>query len=321
MRISTKDGSCRAAWAALVLVGSALLTACGSVPVNRPVADQVPVCVPAPAVAEVVAPPKPMRAPRVGLALGGGAARGFAHIGVIEVLEENGIHPDIVTGTSAGSFVAAMYAAGRSGKELEAIALNLDESRLTDWAFPGRGMIRGTALADYIREQVGNRTFDQMKIPLGIVATDLDSGKPILFRRGDVGTAVRASSAVPAVFTPVRIGTHEYVDGGLTSPVPVRSAREMGADVIIAVDISQLPDGGATGDALHMLLQTFSIMSRSINELELKEAEIVLHPKLTGVAGTDFTLRKKNIEAGREAALAALPAIRAKVAMQVPLIR
>ena len=321
MRISTKDGSCRAAWAALVLVGSALLTACGSVPVNRPVADQVPVCVPAPAVAEVVAPPKPMRAPRVGLALGGGAARGFAHIGVIEVLEENGIHPDVVTGTSAGSFVAAMYAAGRSGKELEAIALNLDESRLTDWAFPGRGMIRGNALADYIREQVGNRSFDQLKIPLGIVATDLDSGKPILFRRGDVGTAVRASSAVPAVFTPVRIGTHEYVDGGLTSPVPVRSAREMGADVIIAVDISQLPDGGATGDALHMLLQTFSIMSRSINELELKEAEIVLHPKLTGVAGTDFTLRKKNIEAGREAALAALPAIRAKVAMQVPLIR
>jgi NTE family protein len=307
-------------WAALALVGTTLLTACGTAPVSRPVADQLPVCAPAPASAPAVAEvPKPTRPPRIALALGGGAARGFAHIGVIEVLEENGIHPDIVTGTSAGSFVAAMYAAGRTGKELETIALNLDESRLTDWAFPGRGMIRGTALADYVREQVGNRSFDQLKIPLGIVATDLDSGKPILFRRGDVGTAVRASSAVPAVFTPVRIGTHEYVDGGLTSPVPVRSAREMGADVIIAVDISQLPDGGATGDALHMLLQTFSIMSRSINELELKEAEIVLHPKLTGVAGTDFTLRKKNIEAGREAALAALPAIRAKVAMQVPL--
>jgi NTE family protein len=320
MRFPTMGHRRRAAGAALVLVGSALLAACGNVPVNRPVAECVPAS--APAAAEIPPPPtKPMRPPRVALALGGGAARGFAHIGVIEVLEENGIHPDIVTGTSAGSFVAAMYAAGRSGKELEAIALNLDESRLTDWAFPGRGMIRGTALADYVREQVGNRSFDQMKIPLGIVATDLDSGKPILFRRGDIGTAVRASSAVPAVFTPVRIGTHEYVDGGLTSPVPVRSARDMGADVIIAVDISQLPDGGDTGDALHMLLQTFSIMSRSINELELKEAEIVLHPKLTGVAGTDFTLRKKNIEAGRVAALAALPAIKAKVAMQVPLVR
>jgi NTE family protein len=160
-----------------------------------------------------------------------------------------------------------------------------------------------------------------MKIPLGIVATDLDSGRAILFRRGDLGTAVRASSAVPAVFQPVRIGTHEYVDGGLASPVPVRSAREMGADVVIAVDISQLPDGGATGDALHMLLQTFSIMSRSINELELKEADVVLHPKLTGVAGTDFSLHQKNIQAGRDAALAMLPAIKAKATTPVPLAR
>jgi len=172
-----------------------------------------------------------------------------------------------------------------------------------------------------VRDATGNKPLEQMKIPLGIVATDLDSGKPILFRRGDIGTAVRASSAVPAVFQPVRIGTHEYVDGGLTSPVPVRSARDMGADVIIAVDISQLPDGGDTSNALHMLLQTFSIMSRSINELELKEAEIVLHPKLVGVAGTDFSVRKKNIEAGRAAALAMLPAIKAKVAMQVPVLR
>ena len=309
--------------AALAVSGAALLSACGTAPVSRPAADALPLCTPAPApaVVDVITPPRPMRPPRVALALGGGAARGFAHIGVIEVLEENGIHADIVTGTSAGSLVAAMYASGRTGKELETIALNMDESALTDWSFPGRGLIRGAALADYVRAQVGNRSFDQMKIALGIVATDLDSGKPILFRRGDVGTAVRASSAVPAVFQPVKLGTHEYVDGGLTSPVPVRSAREMGADVIIAVDISQLPDGGATGDALHMLLQTFSIMSRSINELELKEAEIVLHPKLTGVAGTDFTLRKKNIEAGREAALAMLPAIKAKVAMQVPDVR
>ena len=310
--------------AAVVLVGSALLSACGTNPSSRPVAEQLPVCAPAsaPAAAELVAPvPKPTRPPRIGLALGGGAARGFAHIGVIEVLEENGIHPDIVTGTSAGSLVAALYASGRTGRELETIALNMDESALTDWSFPGRGLIRGEALAHYVREATGNKPLEQMKIPLGIVATDLDTGKPILFRRGDVGTAVRASSAVPAVFQPVRIGTHEYVDGGLTSPVPVRSARDMGADVIIAVDISQLPDGGDTSNALHMLLQTFSIMGRSINELELKEAEIVLHPKLPGVAGTDFTVRKKNIEAGREAALAMLPVIKAKVALQVPLVR
>lgn len=314
----------RLSTAALALAGSALLGACGTTMPPRPETTPVAACTPAsaPPVAEAVAPPpKPMRPPRIALALGGGAARGFAHIGVIEVLEENGIHPDIVTGTSAGSLVAALYASGHTGKELESIAINMDESALTDWSFPGRGLIRGEALAHYVREATGNKPLEQMKIPLGIVATDLDSGKPILFRRGDVGTAVRASSAVPAVFQPVRLGTHEYVDGGLTSPVPVRAARDMGADVIIAVDISQLPDGGDTSNALHMLLQTFSIMSRSINELELKEAEIALHPRLVGVAGTDFTVRKKNIEAGREAALAMLPQIKAKVAMQVPLVR
>ena len=309
----------------VVVVASALLAACGATVPIRPETTPVAGC-PAPASAPVVSeaivpPPKPMRPPRVALALGGGAARGFAHIGVIEVLEENGIHPDIVTGTSAGSLVAALYASGHTGKELENIAISMDESALTDWSFPGRGLIRGEALAHYVREATGNKPLEQMKIPLGIVATDLDSGKPILFRRGDVGTAVRASSAVPAVFQPVKLGTHEYVDGGLTSPVPVRAARDMGADVIIAVDISQLPDGGDTSNALHMLLQTFSIMSRSINELELKEAEIALHPRLVGVAGTDFTVRKKNIEAGREAALAMLPQIKAKVAMQVPVVR
>jgi NTE family protein len=311
---------------AVALGAVALLAACQSTPLNRPAPDVTAQCVaPAPPAASAIAvvPPasRPTRAPRIGLVLGGGAARGFAHIGVIEVLEENGIHPDIVTGTSAGSLVAALYASGHTGKELEAIAINMDESALTDWSFPGRGLIRGEALAHYVREATGNKPLEQMKIPLGIVATDLDSGKPILFRRGDVGTAVRASSAVPAVFQPVRLGTHEYVDGGLTSPVPVRAARDMGADVIIAVDISQLPDGGDTSNALHMLLQTFSIMSRSINELELKEAEIALHPRLVGVAGTDFTVRKKNIEAGREAALAMLPQIKAKVAMQVPVVR
>ncbi len=316
----------RAALALLAIAASGLLAACGTNPVSRPVEQQAVVCTPAPAASAVVAevvvpPPRPMRAPRVGLALGGGAARGFAHIGVIEVLEENGIHVDLVTGTSAGSLVAALYASGRTGPDLATTALNMDESAITDWSFPGRGLIRGEALARYVRDATGNKPLEQMKIPLGIVATDLDSGKPILFRRGDVGTAVRASSAVPAVFQPVRIGTHEYVDGGLTSPVPVRSARDMGADVVIAVDISQLPDGGATGDAMHMLLQTFSIMGRSINELELKEADVVLRPKLPGVAGTDFTVRKKNIQAGRDAALALLAQIKAKVAQPVPVTR
>lgn len=256
-------------------------------------------------------PPKP---PKVGLALGGGAARGFAHIGVIQVLEENGIRPDLVVGTSAGSLVAALYATGRSGAELGTLADAMDESAITDWAFPGRGLIRGEALARFVREHTGGRSIEAMKTPLGIVATDLDSGEPILFQRGDPGVAVRASSAVPAVFQPVRIGTREYVDGGLAAPVPVRFARQMGAELVIAVDISATPDGNPTSDPVRLLLQTFAIMGRSINRYELRDADVVLRPRLPGVSGADFAARKRSIQAGRDAATAALAELRAKLA-------
>lgn len=259
--------------------------------------------------------PKPLpRPPRIGLALGGGAARGFAHIGVIQVLEENGLRPDLVVGTSAGSLVAALYASGKSGAELGLLADSMDESAVTDWAFPGRGVIRGEALARYVRDHTGGRSIEQMRMPLGIVATDLDSGEPILFQRGDPGVAVRASSAVPAVFQPVKIGLREYVDGGLVSPVPVRFARQMGAELVIAVDISAAPEGSATGDAMRMLLQTFSIMGRSINQFELRDADLVLRPLLAGVSGTDFGSRKRSIQAGRDAALAQLAGLRERIA-------
>ena len=259
-------------------------------------------------------PAVPQRPPRLGLALGGGAARGFAHIGVIQVLEENGIKADLVVGTSAGSLVAALYASGRTGLDMGTLAQTMDEGAITDWAFPARGLIRGEALARYVREQTGGVAIEQMKMPLGIVATDLDSGAGVLFRRGDTGVAVRASSAVPAVFQPVQIGTREYVDGGLVSPVPVRYARQMGADLVLAVDISNPPEGAVTSDLMKMLLQTFAIMSRSINQFELREADLVLRPALAGVSSADFTARRRAIIAGREAALKALPELRARIA-------
>ncbi len=300
-----------------VLLVLLALAACQTAP---PKPAEPPPVVVAPAVVAPsvpVEPPvarPPLKPPRIGLALGGGAARGFAHIGVIQVLEESGIKPDLVVGTSAGSLVAALYASGKGGAALGQLADSMDESAFTDWSFPGRGLIRGEALARYVRENTGNRSIEKLPLPLGIVATDLDSGAPILFQRGDPGVAVRASSAVPAVFQPVRIGTHEYVDGGLVSPVPVRFARQMGAELVIAVDISAAPDGNATGDAMRMLLQTFAIMARSINGFELRDADVVLSPKLPGVSGADFASRKKSIQAGRAAALAALPALRAKIA-------
>jgi NTE family protein len=247
------------------------------------------------------------------LALGGGAARGFAHIGVIQVLEEAGIKPDLVVGTSAGSLVAALWAHGKNGAELANLALTMDEGAITDWAFPSRGLIRGEALARYVREQTGGRLIEQMKLPLGIVATDLDSGAAVLFQRGDAGSAVRASSSVPAVFQPVKIGEREYVDGGLVSPVPVRFARQMGAEMVIAVDISTPPDGASTADTLKLLLQTFAIMGKSINRFELRDADVVVRPPLVGVSGADFTSRVRAIRSGRETALALLPEIKAKL--------
>ena len=289
-----------------------LLVACQTPP--QPPQPPPPPAAPVTPPVEAAAPKPAPRPPRIGLALGGGAARGFAHIGVIQVLEEAGIQPSLVVGTSAGSVVAALYASGKDGPARAQLADGMDESTFADWAFPGRGLIRGEALAKYVRDNTAGRSIEQMRLPLGIVATDLDNGQPILFQRGDPGVAVRASSAVPAVFQPVRIGTREYVDGGLVSPVPVRFAREMGAELVIAVDITALPDGNATGDAMRMLLQTFAIMGRSINHFELRDVDVLLRPKLAGVSSADFASRKRSIQAGRDAMLAALPDLRARIA-------
>ncbi len=261
------------------------------------------------------------RPPRLGLALGGGAARGFAHVGVIAALEEAGLKPDLVVGTSAGSLVAALYASGKSSAQLQQTALNMEEVAITDWMLPivGRGMFRGDALARYVNDLVAGRLIENMRIPLGIVATDLGSGQAMLFQRGDTGTAVRASSAVPAVFVPVKINDREYVDGGLVSPVPVRFARQMGAELVIAVDISSPPEANPAGGTLQILLQTFAIMGKSINQYELKEADVVVRPSQVGLKSADFSARQRAIDAGRAAMQAALPALRARLeALAVP---
>jgi NTE family protein len=291
---------------ACLLALSLWLAGCASAPVE-PARGEPP-----PAAAQ---PAVPKRPPRIGLALGGGAARGFAHVGVIRALEEAGIRPDLVVGTSAGSLVASLYASGRTGAQLEQVAQTMEEAALTDWTLPifNRGMFRGEALARYVNALVDNRLIENMPIPLGIVATDLNSGQGVLFQRGDTGTAVRASSAVPAVFQPVRISGHEYVDGGLVSPVPVRYARQMGAELVIAVDISSAPEANLAGDTLQILLQTFAIMGKNINRYELRDADVVIRPALADVGGADFGARRRAIEAGRAAAQQALPQIRALI--------
>lgn len=257
----------------------------------------------------------PKKLLKVGLVLGGGAARGFAHIGVIQVLEEAGVRPGLVVGTSAGSLVAAFYASGKTGAQLQQIAETMEEATFADWTLPifSRGMLRGEALARYVNTQVKGRLIENMPLPLGIVATDLNNGQGVLFQRGDTATAVRASSAVPALFQPVKISGREYVDGGLVSPVPVRYARQMGAELIIAVDISSAPESNDASDTLQILLQTFSIMSKSINRFELREADVVVRPSLIGVGSSDFGARHRAIEAGRVAMQALLPQLRAAI--------
>ncbi|WP_409017209.1 patatin-like phospholipase family protein [Caballeronia sp. LZ008] len=265
------------------------------------------------------APPKaePQQPMRIGLALGGGAARGFAHIGVIKALEARNVRVDLVAGTSAGSVIAALYASGMSGIAINKLALTMDEASISDWAMPfrARGILQGVALQNYLNRTLDNRPIEKMAKPLGIVATDLKSGQPILFQRGNTGVAVRASCSVPSIFEPVKIGDREYVDGGLVSPVPAAFAHKMGADYVIAVDISARPESGLTSSSFDVLMQTFTIMGQTIKAYELdKYANAVVRPNLNAMSSSDFSQRNASILAGEEAVAKMWPTLQRQLA-------
>ena len=282
-----------------LLLIAALLSACAATPPAPPIPTPAPV-------------PKPPL--KIALALGGGAARGFAHIGVIKALEAQGIVPDIVVGTSAGSVVGALYASGMSGFELQNLALQMEEDMVADWTLPNRGVLKGEALQDFINQKVKNLTIQKLPKPLGVVATDLQSGEMVLFRKGSTGIAVRASSAVPGVFQPVEINGRDYVDGGLTSPVPAQAARSMGANFVIAVDISNVGRRDKLTGTLDVLLQTFAIMGHAISHHELEDADIVIRPKTSAVSSTDFEGRHLAVLEGEKAAAAIMPELKARLA-------
>src|SRR5258706_1123684 len=176
--------------------------------------------------------------PVVALVLGAGGSRGFAHVGVIKALEAAGIRTDIVVGSSSGSVVAALYAGGNDAHALEAMALGIVDSDLIDFTFFGPGRVQGDALQDYVNKALDNRSIEALNRPFAVVATERATNSMTIFNRGNTGLAVRASSSIPNVFWPVLIEGREYIDGGLTSRVPVAVARRMGADVVIAVDVS-----------------------------------------------------------------------------------
>ena len=258
-------------------------------------------------------PPAPVPV-KIGLALGGGAARGFAHIGVIKALEAQGIVPDIVVGTSAGAVVGALYSSGLSGFELQKMALEIDEGQIGDWSLPDRGVFKGEALQNFINRAVANRPLEKLPRSFAVVATDLKSGESALFRSGNTGMAVRASSAVPGVFQPVNITGRDYVDGGLVSPIPVRAARSLGANFVIAVDISANPRDARTTSTVDVLLQTFAIMGRSISRYETTEADVVIRPVTAELPATDFAGRHRAVLEGEKAAAAIMADIKDKLA-------
>ena len=287
----------------LAVAAALLVTACATTTAPPPAPPTPP-----------VATPTPRPAPKIGLALGGGAAKGFAHIGVIKVLEAQGIVPDIVVGTSAGSVVGAMYAAGKNGFELQELAMQMEKREVIDWSVFGKGWIKGEALQQFINKAVGGRPLEKLGKPFGAVATDLGSGEPILFRVGDTGMAVRASASVPGIFQPVTISGREYVDGGLVSPVPARYARAMGADLVIAVDISDKPQGQKTGGVVDVLLQTVNIMGHTISQHELPQADIVIRPAIGQLSSTSLETQQLAVLEGEKAAARVIPELKAKLA-------
>ncbi len=249
--------------------------------------------------------------PVVALALGSGGDRGFAHIGVIKALEANHIKVDMVLGTSAGSVVGALYAGGYDGDALEKLALEMDRGKLKDYAFSRRGYVRGEQLQDFVNRALKNRSIEQLDKPFVAVATQLGSGRRVAFNRGNTGMAVRASSSIPGVFYPVLISGEEYVDGDLKEPVPVTLAREMGADFIIAVDISQQPkDHPELGDIIDILKQSLRIMRQSILSQDLKSAQVVIRPEIGVTPEIDAASKLRLIKIGEDATTAAMPMIR-----------
>lgn len=269
----------------------------------------------APAV--VVAPPLPppptpaVRPARVAVVLGAGASRGFAHIGVLKILEGSKVPIHMVVGTSAGSFVGSLYAYGYNAFDLQTLALGIEKSDIVDMTLPDNGFVRGDKLEAYVNLCLKNTSMDRLKIPFFAVATNIQTGREVVFAKGNVGQAVRSSCSIPGVFRPVVIGDAMYVDGGVVSPVAVDAARAKGADLVIAVDISADLDTRRPVGTVDTILQSVNIMYAQISTQQLGRADIVIRPKVGLIGSAAFEQRHEAILEGEKAALEALPQIQA----------
>ncbi len=257
----------------------------------------------------VVQPPKPPA--KIALVLGAGAARGFGHIGVLKVLENNAIPIHMIVGTSAGSFVGSLSAHGFNAYQLQKMALELKKGDIVDLTIPDNGFVKGELLENYVNRMLGNTPIEKLRTPFYAVTTNAGTGEEVVFTQGNTGMAVRASSAIPGVFRQVRIHGRVYVDGGVVSPVAVDAARRFGADVVIAVDISsdletRIPEG-----TIETILQSINIMYAKISAAQLARADVVVRPKVGHIGSAEFDKRHEAILEGERAANEILPQINA----------
>lgn len=278
---------------ALVFVSSFLLLASSCAPTKE----------------AVVQPPRPPA--KIAVVLGAGASRGFAHIGVLKVLEENHIPVHMIVGTSAGSLVGSLYAYGYNAFQLQKLAMMLEKGDIADITIPDNGFIKGELLENYVNKTLRNTPIEKLRIPFYAVATNIQNGQEMVFGKGNTGTAVRASCSIPGVFRPVRIGGQMYVDGGVVSPVAVSAARRQGADVVIAVDISSDVQSPQPEGTMETLMQSVNIMYAKVAAAQIAKADVVIRPKVGYIGSSDFLKRHEAVLEGEKAALEAMPKIKA----------
>jgi NTE family protein len=255
----------------------------------------------------VQSPPKPAK---IALVLGAGSSKGFAHIGVLKILETNNVPIHMIIGTSVGSAVGSLYAYGYTAFQLQKLSFSIEKGDIVDLIIPDNGFIRGEKLEEFINKTLNHTPMEKLKIPFYAVAADVQSGQEIVFGRGNTGQAVRASCSIPGVFRPVRIGDRMYVDGGVVSPVAVDAAKKLGADVVIAVDISKESDRSKPESTIDTIFQSLNIMYSKLASIQINQADVVIRPKVGYISSSDFSKRHEAILEGEKATIEALPQIR-----------
>jgi NTE family protein len=251
----------------------------------------------------------PAKPAKIAVVLGAGSSKGFAHIGVLKILESNKIPIHMIVGTSVGSVVGCLYAYGYDAFQLQKLSFSVEKGDIVDLVIPENGFIKGEKLEEWVNKTLKYTPIEKLKIPFYAVAADIQSGQEVAFGSGSTGMAVRASCSIPGVFRPVKIGERMYVDGGVVSPVAVDVAKRFGADIVIAVDISAGAERTFPQNTVETMLQSFNIMYSRLASIQICKADVVITPKVGHIGSADFSKRHEAILEGEKAALEVLPKI------------